>query len=345
MAIAFVSVLLHELGHAIAFRRFGIEPRISLYGFGGLTGGEGSLTPARHIVVSLAGPLAALCLLGLPALWLDLSGLIDQPDLQVIVAQAVWINIGWSLVNLVPILPLDGGQVLASLIDMVTGGRGQRATEVVSVVVAVAAGVVAVAFGFLFGALLAAMFVALNLSALSRSRYESHGQALADAQRLLLAHRPVEAEAAARAVLARRPSGLNGRWAHELLAWARLWQGDLDGAQAAVAAPATPRAGTAPGAPLPGPSGSFRAAMALAAGRTGEGVATMAWAFVHDPPGPAKSLGAVAAAGSGQAAAVARELVLLGPDGLAAARLLGQLLDHTGYHADAAAIGRLLATA
>src|SRR3954464_14722355 len=66
VAIAFVSILLHELGHAIAFRLFGINPSITLYGMGGLTSGQGRLTPVESIAVSLAGPLSALFLLGLP---------------------------------------------------------------------------------------------------------------------------------------------------------------------------------------------------------------------------------------------------------------------------------------
>jgi hypothetical protein len=100
-----------------------------------------------------------------------------------------------------------------------------------------------------------------------------------------------------------------------------LWVADVQGADELVARFA--HAGT--------PSASYRAARALADGKVHEGVTTMAWAFVHDPAGPSKSLGAVAAAGSGQAAAVADELVAMGAPGVDAAELFQHLLHHAGY--------------
>ncbi len=229
VAIAFVSILLHELGHAIAFRAYGVSPSITLHGFGGLTSGSGDLTPARHIVVSLAGPLSALFLLGLPAYLLEQSGTLTSVEAETIVAQAVWINIGWSLLNLVPILPLDGGQVFVSLAEMVNKERGRYAAEVVSVAIAAVLGVWAFQQGFIFGALLAAMFAGINVTSLSRAKTDRLGSQLHDAHRLLLAHRAADAEAEVTEVLAARPSGAVLQWSSELLGWTRLWQGDLAG--------------------------------------------------------------------------------------------------------------------
>jgi Zn-dependent protease len=333
VVIAFVSILVHELGHAMAFRAFGIQPDITLHGFGGLTSGSGNLSPVRHIVVSLAGPLSAVCLLGLPAVWLAATGTFESREVELMVQQAVWINVGWSVLNLLPILPLDGGHVFVSVLDLVTGGRGRRAAEIVSVAVAAGLALVALRYGFVFGALLAAMFAGINLTALSRAKSDELGARLHDAHRLLLAHRAPDAERLAQQVLAERPSGDTLRWASELLAWTRLWQGNLGGADEVVR-----RHGHAGE-----PSASFRAAQALAAGRTAEGVTTMAWALANDPAAPAKSLGSVAAAGAGQADAVAHELLLLGVPGVEGARLFRQLLDYAGYHDDAARVGELLA--
>lgn len=332
LVIVTVSILVHELGHAVAFRAYGISPSIVLQGFGGLTSGSGELTPARHIVVSLAGPITALVLLGLPSWWLLANGT-TTGDARVMLAQVVWVNIGWSVLNLMPILPLDGGQVFLGILEWTTRGRGRRIAEIVSVVVAVVLGVLAWRVGMTFGALLAVMFAGINLSSLSRVKAVELGDRLSAAHRALLEHRPAEAEQEAAAVLAKRPSGATLQWASELLGWARLWQGDLAGADLAVARYA--HAG--------GPSGCFRGAQALAAGRVGEGVAVLAWAFANEPPGPSKSLGAVAAAGSGQAEAVARELLLLdGGAGIEPARLLQGLLAYAGYHDAAASVGRLL---
>jgi Zn-dependent protease len=332
VAIAFVSILVHELGHAIAFRLYGLRSTITLHGMGGLTSGSGELSPQRHIIVSLAGPLSALVLLGVPSLLLAQSDVLTSIEGQDAVDAAVWINIGWSLLNLLPILPLDGGQVFGSVVEIATGDRRSRLPEIVSIAVAAVLAVVAVRYGLIFGALLAVMFAGINISALSRRKHASLGAELQDAHRLLLGHRAADAEVAVQRVLDKGASGDTLRWASELLGWSRLWQGDLTGADAAVARYA--HAGQ--------PSASFRAAQALAAGRTDEGVTMMAWALVNDPAGPAKSLAAVAAAGSGQADAVARELVPLGHPGVDALRLFGQLLDYAGYKAEAGSVTRLL---
>lgn len=331
VGIVFVSILLHELGHAVAFRLFGVRPSITLHGFGGLTAGEGQLSPGRHIIVSLAGPLSALFLLGIPAWWLESSALVTGADARQVLSQVVWVNVGFSLLNLAPILPLDGGAVMLSILDVGTHGRGRRPAEIVSVVFATLLAVVGLATGYVFVALLAAMFAGINITSLARRKAEDLNGDLQTAHRALLSHDAAGAEQVVRRVLAKRPSGPTLQWASELLGWCRLWQGDVAGADEAIARFA--HAG--------GPSSSFRAARALAAGQVTEGVTTMAWAFVHDPAGPAKSLGAVAAAGSGQAPAVARELILLGTEGTAAAELFQHLLSHAGYRDDAAEVARL----
>jgi Zn-dependent protease len=330
VAIAFVSILVHELGHAIAFRLYGLRPSITLHGLGGLTSGSGELSAARHIVVSLAGPLAALVLLGLPSYLLAESGLITSVEGRDVVTAAVWINVGWSLLNLLPILPLDGGQVFAASVEIATKGRRTKVPEIVSIVVAAVLAVVAVSAGLIFGALIAVMFIGINISALSRAKRDDAAFDLQEVHRLLLAHQAADAERQVSAVLAKRPSGDVLRWASELLGWSRLWQGNLAGAEEAVTRYA--HAGQ--------PSASFRAAQALAAGRTNEGVTLLAWAMANEPAGPAKSLGAVAAAGSGQAANVADELGLLGQPGAAALGIFVQLLDYAGYHVDADAVRR-----
>jgi Zn-dependent protease len=334
VVIASLSVLLHELGHAVAFRAYGLSPSITLHGLGGLTSGSGELTAGRRIVVSLAGPLSALVLVGLPALLL-LHGGGFGGDAEVVLRQVVWINVGWSLLNLVPVLPLDGGQVFLDLCDLATRGRGRRAAEVVSVVVAGGLALWALAEGLLFGAVLALGLAALNLGQLRKVRQDELSDRLAAAHRALLDHRPEDADAIVDDVLRQRPQGAVREWAAELRGWARLMAGDrtgVEGSMAEVVATATP-------------STSLRAAVALAEGRTDEGVAVMAWAFAHDPVGPPKSMGAVAVGGTGTATSVGRELVLLGEDGRAGAVLLRDLLAHVGYGAQAAEVDRVLAIA
>lgn len=117
VGVVLVSVLVHELGHAVAMRLSGVSSRIVLHGMGGLTIPAASI-PSRpkRIAVDLAGPLSGLFLLGVPAVWL--SRTLDDPSqvLDLVIFSVVWVNVAWSFVNLLPILPLDGGRIVASLL-------------------------------------------------------------------------------------------------------------------------------------------------------------------------------------------------------------------------------------
>ncbi|MFO0582608.1 MAG: M50 family metallopeptidase [Anaeromyxobacter sp.] len=112
-----VSILWHELGHALAMRRFGHPgARIELHVMGGLTHwpGDAAPTPWENLWVSAAGPLAGL-LLG-AATWQVAEVLGPLPPLgRTFVADLLWVNVGWSLFNLLPLMPLDGSHVVMAL--------------------------------------------------------------------------------------------------------------------------------------------------------------------------------------------------------------------------------------
>ncbi|MEI7592629.1 MAG: site-2 protease family protein [Actinomycetes bacterium] len=333
VAIAFVSILLHEFGHALAFRRYGIRPDINLYGMGGMTSGSGDLTPTQSIVVSLAGPLSVLVVVGLPALWLQANGAIATTVGQAIVRQVIWINFWWSILNLLPMLPLDGGNIARSVLDMITKGRGRRPAEMLSIGVAIGAGLLAYANGVYFGIILAVMFVGINVSSLSKVKHDELIDELAFGQHALIEHRPIDAERIANTILAKKPSGPTLVAASELLGWARLWQGDQTGAESAVQRYA--HAGSA--------SGAFRAAQALAAGRIAEGIAVMVWAFANEPAGSSQVLGAIAIAGTGHTELFASELLRLGGQvGPNATLVLHGLLNYAGYTREAQAVATML---
>ena len=122
IACIFVSVLIHELGHATLAMAYGWPPRIVLYHFGGLAIFEPTYgySPARSILISLAGPGAGFALYGV--VWgIDFylhqtqSVLLLQPAVFVAIYFLKWINLYWGLLNLLPVYPLDGGQVSRSL--------------------------------------------------------------------------------------------------------------------------------------------------------------------------------------------------------------------------------------
>ncbi len=120
MAAVLVSILIHELGHALTGLKFGARAaQIDLHGMGGLARfGGGTLTRAQKIIMTAAGPGASIGL----AIVFILIGLFLFPSEgvetygQALVAYfinvMVTINIFWSIINLFPVLPLDGGQIL-----------------------------------------------------------------------------------------------------------------------------------------------------------------------------------------------------------------------------------------
>jgi Zn-dependent protease len=135
VACVLVSVIIHELGHALVARCFGVVPQVMLYGFGGLTRMQGPpLGRWKGILVTLAGPLAGIAFWGVAYLvWAN----VVLPQVVAIVAASyflVFINLYWTLFNLLPVLPLDGGQVLRNLL----GPKLVGVTRIISVLVAVA---------------------------------------------------------------------------------------------------------------------------------------------------------------------------------------------------------------
>ncbi|HEX2031417.1 MAG TPA: hypothetical protein VHL78_08465 [Actinomycetota bacterium] len=173
VAVVLTSVLWHELGHALALRAFGYAPVVELWAFGGLTyRASGSRTPAgRFLVVTLAGPGAGLILGGTVLLWLRTAAPLDLgPLAEAAIVDVLWVNIGWAILNMIPILPLDGGNALASFLDLVTRGRGMLPARVVSVLLAGAGVVAAVLAREWWLALLAGFFLLTNASALRRPR-------------------------------------------------------------------------------------------------------------------------------------------------------------------------------
>jgi len=152
--VLFVSILVHELGHALTSRKMtGVTPSIKLWGMGGLAYPNTQLTQKQSFWVTWAGPLAGLGFFGLIvltccaiygfAVGTDLTMILLFPSRETYTVLAemndpvlymlkdlLWVNFWWSLMNLLPVFPLDGGQIYASIerspkkvwtVGMVTG--------------------------------------------------------------------------------------------------------------------------------------------------------------------------------------------------------------------------------
>jgi len=119
--LLFASVLAHELGHSFVAKSQGIGVNsITLFLFGGLASLEKeSETPAEAFWVAIAGPLVSLLLFGLFSV-ITATSVLPAP-LAAILSLLASINLALGLFNLIPGLPLDGGNILKAGVWKVTG--------------------------------------------------------------------------------------------------------------------------------------------------------------------------------------------------------------------------------
>ncbi|MGB1252911.1 MAG: site-2 protease family protein [Candidatus Promineifilaceae bacterium] len=176
----FVSILIHELGHVIAMRRYGGDGSIVLYHFGGLAIPNRSYGTSHNeqIMISLAGPtagflFAALILMvaqavggfvswGSPDSFFSIPSayIYQAPDrVNELIWQLLWINIGWGMFNLLPVYPLDGGQVTRHVWVQLNPRNGAEYSLQLSIVVGTLAGLASYLYldsifmAFMFGSL------------------------------------------------------------------------------------------------------------------------------------------------------------------------------------------------
>lgn len=153
----FGSVLLHELGHALVARRYGIRTRkIILSPIGGLAQLEGMPSrPREELAVALAGPAVNFALAA--GLWI-LGGLAGGPIAFGFLDSLMWANLTLGLFNLVPAFPMDGGRALRALLSERMGNAS--ATEIAAFIGKTVAVAMAIVGAFVNWMLLAvAIFV------------------------------------------------------------------------------------------------------------------------------------------------------------------------------------------
>jgi stage IV sporulation protein FB len=121
--LLFLCVLLHEFGHAVAARRFGIRtPNITLYPIGGVARLERMPeNPIQELVIAIAGPMVNVVIV--IALWLALgmpqTHFFDQDGaLRTLIGELMRVNVLLIAFNLIPAFPMDGGRVLRALLAM-----------------------------------------------------------------------------------------------------------------------------------------------------------------------------------------------------------------------------------
>ncbi len=134
IGIIFVSVLIHEFGHALTAVMFRQKAQIQLVAMGGLTSFDGpKLKFWKQFIIVFNGPLAGMGLFVLAALLLRLP---IQGFWREVFYFTMIANLFWSVVNLLPVLPMDGGQLLRIVLEGFFGIKGFRASLVVGATIA-----------------------------------------------------------------------------------------------------------------------------------------------------------------------------------------------------------------
>jgi len=192
-AAIFLSILVHELGHAMVMQYYGLPTRMVLYHFGGLAisnnlgswnaARRGTLNARDSLLISAAGPAAQLLLamfvygigryLQMP---LELDELIQSyfriapPVVDPPSSAAAFImfnaiitpSVLWALLNLLPILPMDGGNIMLHTLVMTKNRDPQRNSHLVSIFVAVLVAIYCFQFGDTMLGLMCFVFAASN---------------------------------------------------------------------------------------------------------------------------------------------------------------------------------------
>ena len=153
VAAVFLGILVHELGHALAMRYYGFQPEITFHAMGGLTSYNSSyqinhryLSNWEHIIIDAAGPLAGFALFGVIAALLmfigvnpigflfDINSLDNQQKLSIVsflsapvqlfIQMELYICLFWGILNLMPVYPLDGGQIAREICTAINPRTG-----------------------------------------------------------------------------------------------------------------------------------------------------------------------------------------------------------------------------
>lgn len=245
VVVMFTGVLAHEFGHAFAGRAFGLTPRIELHGMGGVTSWEDGrrLSPGQSIAVSAAGPGVGIVIGLASGLLLIVLAPAEGSIARFAFTSLVWVNLGWGVLNLLPMMPLDGGNIMASFFELFAGSKGRIAARLLSLVfcAALLALVLSVptGFGTMWTVLIVGWLGYINWRALSVERRIGVDLPLAVEMRQVHAELQkgnlVSARSQALELRGRARTPLMQGELSQLVAWSHLLGGDARSAADALA--------------------------------------------------------------------------------------------------------------
>jgi len=166
MIAGFISIMVHELGHALTIKHYRLPTSITLEAFGGYaTHPGGRLSRVQDFLVTAAGPAYQL-VLGLVAHVL-LHRLPFNERMFIFLEALRWVSVAWGLLNLLPILPLDGGRLVNALL----GSSRIRITLWVTIVTGVIFALLGILFNQYFLAIFMGMYVYQAFQGLKETRW------------------------------------------------------------------------------------------------------------------------------------------------------------------------------
>lgn len=157
LGVVAVSVVAHELGHAVVARRFGAQVDMTLYALGGFTRWATTrpISPWRRVVIAAAGSSVGFVLGGIVYFTLQ-NDLVAGPRVLDFALESFWqVNILWGVLNWLPIRPLDGGHIFLGTMQALAGRKGERIADVVFPTVTIIGGWFAFSRGYVIAALFA----------------------------------------------------------------------------------------------------------------------------------------------------------------------------------------------
>lgn len=225
IGIIFVSILVHEMGHALASKLFGQKPRIELIAFGGVTYPEGAKLPRwKEFIVVLDGPLFGFGLFALATLLLHMTGLkagIAFGTLKILQI----VNLFWTAFNLIPVFPLDGGQLLRIALEGAFGAKGFRYALAVGMGFGFTAAIIAFVVGYFLVGAFFFLFAFQNIEIWRRSKHiteadqdETVQSKVEDVDKLLSNGQITEAEPMLKDLIEQTQKGMIFERASQLLA-------------------------------------------------------------------------------------------------------------------------------
>ncbi len=168
------SLMVHEFGHAFAAKYYGLRPQVLLHGWGGLCSHDRANRDLHDVVIISAGPgvelvLGIACWIGWVVLKVAAPDLAANPAVSTAFDYLIFINIFWALVNLVPLWPLDGGQLFRLLLVRILGAaKGEKATHGVGVGIGALAALAFVSLNAWLAAIIFGMLAYSNFQAMRR---------------------------------------------------------------------------------------------------------------------------------------------------------------------------------